>query len=464
MDLKKNYLANVSAQSLGRICTMGANFVVFVLAARVLGAEVFGQYSYITVFLGLAVLVAEFGTTSVLAIDIVRVRDDASAYWGNFLMLRFVLALLVTAIGIPVAWLVRPDLFACLLAGLLGLFFLGSRFFNPVFQVYERPWYSFWGSAVYSLVFALFSVAALLLERPLFDLIVLYVLANVVYTVFTFRQSFSVVRPAFRLQWKVQKSMLALAIPVGISSIFTLVHTRADTFMLAVMKGDYEVGIYNGAYRFLDMAVIAAVMLSNPLAPLFSKLVLEGREGLRRRYQRIVELLTIGIVPAALLVPLVSDLFVGLIFGPEYKEVGPLLDTMAWIGVLTFYSLFNFVVLLAVKVVRFQMWLGGAAAVMNVVLNYFLIPDFGVHGSAWATLLVECVFVLVSFLYVVKSIGNIFDYLIWCRIGAGCLILLAVINLTAGIDLPWRLALALVVWALAALMVLKIPFGKIFCR
>jgi len=460
MDLKKNYISNASAQGLGRVCTMGANFVVFVLAARMLGSELFGQYSYITVFLGLAILVAEFGTTSILATDIGRYSEDVSAaYWGNFLILRFLISMLVTVIGIPVAWLVRPELFPCLLVGLVGLFFLGSRFFHPVFQVHERPWYSFWGSALYSLVFMLSSVVALFLKRPLFDLIVLYVLANVVFTGFSAWQSLLIIRPEFRIRWSIQKSILTLAVPVGISSIFTLIHTRADTFMLAAMKGDYAVGIYNGAYRFLDMAVIIAVMLSTPMVPIFSKLVLEDKERLRQRYAQILEMLTSIIIPIALIVPLVSGLFVKLLFGPEYWEIGPLLNIMAWIGVLTFYSLFNFVLLLAVKVVRFQIWLGAVTAIMNVVLNYFLIPNFGFYGSAVATLVVECVFVLVSFLYIIKSVGNIFNFSIWWRIGATCLTLLLVVNVSVDLDLPWRLMLAIVTWP-GALMLLKVPFWK----
>ncbi len=459
MNLKTNYISNASAQSLGRVCTMGANFVVFILAARILGSEVFGQYSYITVFLGLAILMAEFGTTSVLAVDISQVGANASAYWGNFLILRLLISLLVSAIAIPIAWLVRPDLFSSLLVGLLGLFFLGSWFFHPVFQVYERPWFAFWGSAVYSLVLMLPSVAALLLKRPIFDLIIIYVLANVVYAGFSAWQSLLVVRPSFRLQWSIQKSILSLAVPVGISSILTLIHTRADTFMLAVMKGDYAVGIYNGAYRFLDMATIAAVMLSTPLVPIFSKLALQDRDKLRDLYARILEKLTSVIIPIALMVPLVSGLFVKLLFGPEYWEVAPLLNIMAWIGVLTFFSLFNFAILLAVKVVRFQIWLGGVTAILNVVLNYFFIPTYGFYGSAWATLLVECVFVLISCYYIVKSVGNIFDFSIWWRIGVVCLVLLMVVHVSAGISLPWHFAIAIATW-LGALMLLKIPFWK----
>ncbi|MBU1567462.1 MAG: flippase [Proteobacteria bacterium] len=459
MNLKKDYITNASAQGLGRICTMGANFIVFILAARLLGIELFGQYSYITVFLGLAILVAEFGTTSVLAADLAQVGKDASAYWGNFLILRLTLTLIVAIASVPVAWLVRPDLFPSLLVGLLGLFFLGSRFFDPLFQVFGHPWYSLWGSVVYSLVFAIFSIWALIWKRSMTELIGLYVLANVIYTLFAIWLSLSFLRPAFRLQWKIQKSILSIAVPVGISSILTLIHTRADTFMLAFMKGDYAVGIYNGAYRFLDMAVIAAVMLSNPMVPIFSKLALFDKDGLRRRYGRILVLLTSLIIPIALMVPLISSLFVDILFGPEYREVAPLLDIMAWIGVLTFYSLFNFVVLLAVKVVRFQVWLGGVTAVMNVVLNYFLIPNFSFYGSAWATLLVECIFVLVSFLYIIKSIGNIFVFSIWWRIGAACLMIFTVVYGSATLDLPWRLALAIAAWP-GALMLFKIPLKQ----
>ncbi len=463
MDFKKKYISNASAQSLGRVCTMGANFVVFVLAARLLGTELFGQYSYITVFLGLAILVAEFGTTSVLAADIGRIIEEAPAYWGNFLILRLLITLIVIVTAIPIAWLVRPDLFSSLLVGLLGLFFLGSRFFDSLFQVYGRPWYSLWGSALYAVVFALFSVVILFLKRPLFDLIAIYVLANIIYTLFAGWLSLSLLRPSFRWRWTIQKQILSIAVPVGISGILTLVHTRADTFMLAAMKGDYAVGTYNSAYRFLDMAVIFAVMLSSPMLPILSKLAQDDREGLRRRYSRILELLTCVIVPGALLVPLVSGPFVDLLFGHAYWEVAPLLNIMAWIGVLSFYSLFNFVVLVAIRVVNFQMWLGAATAILNVVLNYFFIPIFSFYGSAWTTLLVECIFVLVSFLYIIKSIGNIFSIQIWWRMGASCLLIFVVVHVSAGFTLPWRLALALVAWP-GALVLFNVPLWKTLSR
>jgi O-antigen/teichoic acid export membrane protein len=233
--------------------------------------------------------------------------------------------------------------------------------------------------------------------------------------------------------------------------------------MLAAMTGDHAVGIYNSAYRFLDMAVIVAVMLSTPMIPILSKLALGKREVLVRHYSRILELLTSIIVPLAILVPLVSGPFVHIVFGPEYAEVVSLLNLMAWIGVLTFFSMFNFVVLLAVKVVRFQIWLGVVTALLNVLLNYLLIPHFSYYGSAWATLLVEGLFVLVSSIYVLRSVGNIFKSRIWLRVALISLIVLIAANSTHSLDFSWRIAIATSVW-LGSLFIFKIPLNSILSR
>jgi len=46
----KSYVTNVVAQGLGKGATFGANFLIFVLVARLGGAEFFGQYSYVLSF------------------------------------------------------------------------------------------------------------------------------------------------------------------------------------------------------------------------------------------------------------------------------------------------------------------------------------------------------------------------------------------------------------------------------
>ncbi len=424
----KEYINNASSQTIGRIGSMGANFIVFIMVARIMGTELFGQYSYIMIFLGLVVLVAEFGTNSVLARDIAQTGADSSKYWGNFIVFRTVLTVLVSATAIPVALLVRPDLFQELLLGCIGIFFLGSRFFDPIFQVFNRPWFSMICSLIYAGIYAIASIVVLYFFPSIFSLIAVYIVANIVYTVIAFSCSHTLLKPTFNISYPFQKKILLLAIPIGISSIFTLVHTRADIFMLAYIKGDWEVGIYTAAYRFLDMAVILAVMITNPMVPIFSRQAMEDRSGLRNNISRIYELSALLIIPIAVITPLLSPLLISLLFGNEFTDASRLLNIMSWIGILTFYSMLNFVTLLSLDIVRFQIWLGALAAILNVTLNYYYIPRYSYIGAAWVTFTVECLFVGVTFIYLLRGMGNIFFLKNCLKIGGANLLIFLFIH------------------------------------
>ncbi len=409
----REYISNATAQTIGRAFSMAASFAVFVLAARFLGPVQFGRYAYLMVFWGVLVTVAEFGTNSVLAKQLAQNRGHGAAYLGNFIMFRTALYMITILLALPAASYLRPDLFTYLVAGIAALPVLGSRFFEPLFQIYGRPWFSLWLSSGYSAAYLIFSLFVFFWKPALGNVIAAYIAANVFYLLLALFLVGKVVRPTFKPESAIFSSILRLAWPIGLSGILTLVQMRADTFMLAFMKGDVEVGLYNAAYKFLDMAVILAVMITNPLMPIFSRQAEEDREKLRENFVNILEIISFCIVPVAVITPFVSGPLLSLCYGHEFTKAAFALDIMAWIGVMTFCSMLNYTVLVALEVVKFQVWLTALSAAMNVGLNLLLIPDYGFTGSALATLLTELLLAGVSFLYVIKTVGNVFSYRKW---------------------------------------------------
>ena len=79
VDMGSQYLRNVAAQGIGRAVSFGANFVSFVIIARIGGTELFGQYSYVLTFLGIFAAAADFGMCTVLGKDIAQVRQSADS-------------------------------------------------------------------------------------------------------------------------------------------------------------------------------------------------------------------------------------------------------------------------------------------------------------------------------------------------------------------------------------------------
>lgn len=416
MNTKKIYLANVSSQGLGRVFSIVVSIAVSILIARVLGPDIFGQYSYILVFWGLFAVVADFGTQAVFARDITQQEAFANTYLGNFLFLRVGLSLLVLIPAIIAAYCLRKDLFYYILTGCLFLPFLSSRFFEPLYQVYNHPWYSAYSSFIYGFSYLLFVCLALLFSKKLLPITLAYIGSNIIYTFVLFFFSFKLLKPRFKIQKKVLKNILILAVPIGVASLFTTLNSSADIFMLANMASDSEVGIYNAAYRFLNMSTMLAVILVTPLIPIFSKQAVDDREFLKKNYINIIEFLAVFTLPVALITPYISPLLVSLIFGKAFLASAEVLNILAWEGVLIFFSLSTMPLCLAIGVVHFAWWSAALAATINIFLNYQWIPLYGYIGSAYATLICEIVLVGIDLFYIIKHIGNVFRWGRWARI------------------------------------------------
>lgn len=410
------YFLNVAAQSIGRVGSFAANFLVFILIARLWGAELFGQYSYILTFLSICIAFADFGMTSVLGKDIAQVGDSAGTYWGSFLLLRTLLNFLVVILATATAYYLRKDIFPALLLGSLSLPLLAARFFEPVFQVYHRPWFSTYSSVSYAIVYLFLSILVLFYTKSLTSLVLAFLCANAVYSIVAFCLSWRVIKPSFKPQQKTSLAILKLSLPLGVSSIFAMVGARIAIFMLADIKTDYDVAMYNAAYRFLELSGLFIGMVINPLLPIFSEKAKYDLPSLRRNLSIIFECLAVVLLPLAIACPVISPALVALCFGHEFMPAVPLLNIFAWVGVLLFYSLLASAATLSVGVVHFAYWNTALAAVLSIVCNYLLIPKYGAIGSASVALLCEMFLSTVTIFYMIRHMGNIFRCAVWSKI------------------------------------------------
>jgi O-antigen/teichoic acid export membrane protein len=423
MSTKKTYLTNISAQGLGRVFTTVVSLTIYILIARLLGTEVFGQYSYILTFLSLFAVATDFGTQSVFARDIAQVKDSAETYWGNFLMLRVGLSLLVVIPAVITAYYLRQDLFFYLLIGCLSLPFLSFRFFEPLYQVYNRPWFSAYSSLIYGFLYLLFAILAFLFSRNLLSIFLAYVGSNVMYAIIALFLALKLLTPKFEVNGAVLKKILKLSLPMGVASLFSIINSRADIFMLAYMKSNYEVGIYNAAYRFLDMTVMVTLILMNPIIPIFSEKAVNDRKSLKKTYIKLIELFAIITIPVAIVVPHVSSIIITLLFGAAFSGSAQVLNILVWVGILTFYSILSAVLCLSIGVVKQAYWNCALAASLNIFLNYLWIPKYSYIGSAWATLICEVLLLSTTLYYAIKHMGNVFDWIKWSKIIAVNLVL-----------------------------------------
>jgi len=178
---------------------------------------------------------------------------------------------------------------------------------------------------------------------------------------------------------------LITALPIAIGGISQIVLKRTDVFMLGAMTDMTTVGIYAAATRIATLTVITISALNTLAAPMLSAAFHSGEHDRVRRIMLLTVTLSTGAaLPAFAVVMLFPEAILGLL-GTEYSEGVTLLRilTVGQLAVgLTGASGVALTMTGRGKVYAIHLLV---LALLNAVGNFVVIPTYGAHGAAVVT-------------------------------------------------------------------------------
>ncbi len=192
-------------------------------------------------------------------------------------------------------------------------------------------------------------------------------------------------RPRFGLSKELLRTSLAfLAIDAA-----TVLYFRIDIVMLETLLGQSGLtGNYSAAYRLLE----GVIFVLTPLSMIFFRqLRLIWREKDAFERQLVLQLGMMGCLALAVFgaVWLLGGPVMDLTYGAAYGQAAEILP---WLFASLFFVLPNSILTNALIVLNRE-WLYAFAAissaVFNIGLNFWLIPNHGILGAAWATIATE---------------------------------------------------------------------------
>ena len=459
------FAANVAAQGLARVLSIGANLALILVVARLLGIETFGRFSYVLAFITVAATLADLGTTAVLARGLALLEGASRAhYLGNYILMRLVLLVLVMAGCIGVAWwLPHAGVQAALLIVAFGLPVLASRFFEPVYQVIGRPWLSLWPNLAFGLA-QLGVVALVVADRtmPIAKLTMLFVASNAVYAAVAVALMLRHVRPNWTPDRALLRDILRLAAPMGVGALFTTLAIRLDVFVLERLHGAVVLGHYSAAYRILDLAVFFAVTLTTPLIPILAREIRADRAAALARTRLFVQGACALVLPVAIVVPSVAHELVTAVFGAPYAAAAAPLSVLVWDVMLVVLALIGTAVNLANGEVDHAYWVAPGSALVAVALNAALVPSHGAVGAAWAALGTQAAMLAGSHYYTLTRFGNIYEPRAWRRIAGCCGLLVVLLLVLQPLGAVWAALIATAVYAVVALATDTLPLATMW--
>jgi len=392
---------NTSAQIIGKLATFIITLAATALITRSLGRAGYGDYSLARNFMLLFTLGVDFGLNAIVVRKITREKSVTRRYFENLLSLRLLISVFFILFGIgllpffPYPATVKWGIIIALLILIpLGL----NTSTNAVFQTnfrYDLSAASLIIGQLSSLTLIIFGVLGgwgllFLIGTGLVGHVIMIAVALLL--VRRFGVSFSLGR-----DWKLWKSLLLAAFPLGLMLIFSQINAKADLFLLSLLPlppkfglGSSEtVGVYSLAYQIFNNAIIFPTFFMNALFPI---LVADHKEDWLRLVHRLKKaiLILMGISVLGLGVGFVlAPWVIRIIAGGEFDHSIIALRILL-LGLPLFYfssPLQWFLVTVGRE--RVLPYIYGVAAMVNIVLNLIFIPKFSYQASAVIVLMVE---------------------------------------------------------------------------
>lgn len=377
-----------------KVLRMGVGLLVGVWVARYLGPEQFGLFSFASAFVGMFGAVAGLGLQSIVVRDIVRDPACKEETLGTAAVLQLLAGLLAYGCVLGAIFMLRPeDTLAKLLVAILGSIML-FRFSDVALYWFESQVlskYIVWVQNGCFLIFASIKVGLIVSNAPLLAFAWATAAEALIVALLIFfmlglrgpklqQLRFSLLRA---------KTLLVDSWPLLLSGMATMVYMKIDQIMLGQMLGDDAVGIYSAAVRISEVWYFIPMMIVASVFPAILEAKKRDETQYIQRLQRLYDFMVWLSVAIALPMTFLSTPIVVALFGSAYAESGPVLAIHIWASVFVFLGVASSQWFVAEnrQILSFQRTVLGA--VINMALNYILIPKFGVLGAAYATVLAQ---------------------------------------------------------------------------
>ena len=181
------------------------------------------------------------------------------------------------------------------------------------------------------------------------------------------------------------KPLLLVGLPLLVANTTNVLTSSTDTLMLGFLSEVSEVGYYTVANRIAFSFSIFLPIMNSTIAPKIAPLYANGKkeeiESLVQKSTKILFLLGLG----SLLVLLVFGKYILILWGQEFKEAYWMLLILGF-GQFVSLSIGSVGLLLTLcNKEKLYGYVSITSAVLNVILNLFLINSFGGLGAAIAT-------------------------------------------------------------------------------
>lgn len=464
--ITKNALLNVTKTVLGILFPL----ITYPYVTRILGVNNLGIYNFSFSFLSYFLLLAGLGISTYGIREGTQYRENRQQielFVSELFSINVISTLVSYALLLFLLVLIPflgPYRKAILILSIeILLTTLGVSWVCNIFE-------DFFAIAIRTIIFQLLSLVLIFsfvntvhdLYKYLFILVLSNSGANIV-NFFYIRRRYCKFHFTKRMAWKTHLKPILI---IFSTMVAITVYVSSDTTMLGFMTNDYQVGLYGTAVKIYTIIknVLAAILLV--LIPQFTLMFAKGdKDQTNELFSKVFNILTTLMLPICVGLFSLSEDVVLLISGNEFIGSASPLRLLSIAVAFSLYAyMYTQCVLIPTKKEKIAFRATIISASVNIVLNFVMIPIWGINAAAITTIIAEFITFGISFFYSRKTVNlcgvnrNLITTIV------GCVCVLVVCTLCRGIDSLYLRILASVLGSViiysAALLISQNPVLK----
>ena len=397
--MRKQLLKDSAVYIGGSIIVQILGFAGLILLMQFLPVSEYGKYIYIIEFISIFAFFSDGGFTQHIIKESSQNPDKIQSIYSKAQSAQILISaiMLILIFSISYASNSLKDFYYL---SVFGLSVVISACFAPMLAIFiasGRKDLIFYKDVSLSVLKLLFMLAGIYYKAPLGYFIYLgfincfVLLILLLYT--RYKKEFAYLFK-FKLDLSGSMTFIRQGVLFTVLMAANVIYNKIDIIMLEKMTGSIEVGYYSGATRFIYPFMFISGAFMTAIFPSLAKHA-EDKDKFRSiQYLALYYLGGIGILLSTFLF-LGSELLFQLFFDHKYDESIPVFKILVWYLAIVFIygSISNNLV--AKNKIRFLVYLNLIMIILNVTLNFFLIPVYGAKGAAIATIVCELL-ILVS--------------------------------------------------------------------
>lgn len=376
----------------GRLMNKLLAFVVSLLSARYLGPGNFGLINYAATYTTFFASLCNLGINSVIIKNFSDHPEESGETIGTALGLRALSSFLSAVMIVGVVSIVdRGEPLTILVVALssIGLLFQIFDTYNQWFQWRLQSKYAAIATVISYIAVSGYKIFLLATEKS----VVWFALATsvdyVVLAVFLLLAYRKNGGQRLSFSMKKGKQLLAASSSFIISGLMVSIYAGTDKLMLKHMLDEAMVGHYGVAVTLSTMWAFVLQAVIDSMSPG----IIESREKDMELYQKknrqLYALVFYFAAAVSLGISILAKPLVLILYGQEYAPAIAPLRIVVWYTAFSYLGVARNAWMVCENRQKYLKYLYTAAAVINVALNWFMIPRWGAAGAAAASLLTQ---------------------------------------------------------------------------